>query len=144
MIQVGTELDFDWIYKMHGKYSDTLGAPYPAAIRQDLTKGRIIIDDEKQGFCQYTPMNRNPYSTVHTICVGERARRKHLASSFLDYIMDKHDSDIQAVCIKDSISEKFWANKGKLIGTKQSKKGTELCIYFVENTNKKTVKNKLF
>ena len=144
MVKVATDSDFDWIYKLHGKNSTLLGPPFPAAIRQDLEKGRIIIDDEQQGFCQYTPMNRNPYSTVHIICVAEEARGKHLASSFLDYIMDKHDSDIQAVCIKDTISEKFWSKKGVLTGTKKSKKGTDLCIYQVENKNKKFVKKKLF
>lgn len=144
MISYAKDDDFDWIYKLHGKNTNLLGAPYPAAIREDIKKERIIINEDKNAFCQFTPMNRNPYSTVHIICVSEEARGKHIASKFLEFIMDAYDSDIQAVCIKDSLSEKFWSSKGKKVGSKNSKSGTELSIYKVENLNKKTYKIDLF
>ena len=126
-----TEEEFDWIYKLHGKNSKLLGAPYPAAIRQDLYKGRIITTDSRLGFCQFTPPNRNAYTTVHIICTKEEARGKHVASNFVNYLVDKYKLPVHAVCETDTLSEKFWSSVGIKIGTKFSRKGTPLSIYEV-------------
>ena len=137
-IILAQEDDFDWIYQLHGKNTKLLGAPYPAAIRQDLYKGHILTTDDKLGFCQFTPPKRNFYTTVHIICTKDEARGKHIASQFVEYLCKTYEMPVRAVCETDTLSEKFWSSQGAKIGEKQSKKGTPLSIYEVgENVKSK-------
>lgn len=139
-----TEEEFDWIYKLHGKNTDLLGAPYPAAIRQDLYKKRIITTIDRLGFCQFTPPNRNQYTTVHIICVKDEGRGKHLASIMVDYLCDRYKVPVQAVCEAGTLSEKFWSSRGVKIGDKKSRKGTPLSIYRVGEMHRDDDKVSLF
>ena len=134
--------DFDWIYPLYSKNTQYLGPPIPAAIRQSLADNNVLTNDERTGFCIFHIAKTKGHISVSTICVDEKSRRQHLGKQFIDFLKENYTYSIRSVCISNTSSERFWASVSEKIGTKYSRKGTELSIY--EINRDKFVKEKLF
>ena len=128
------ECDFDFVYRLHGKNSDLLGPCMPASLKESFRNNEIIIAEDNLGFCEFHVCKRDKHTTVYHICTTEHARGKGIARQFLEFLRDKYKLGIQAVCISNSASEKFWSKVAKKISDKVSRKGTKLSVYYIGDT----------
>lgn len=127
--------DFYFIYKLHDTASDLLGPIFPGDMKKNMRNKEVIIYDDPEpcAFCEFHVSKRRQYTAVYCICTAESARRRGIALKFLQFLEQVYKLPIKAVCITNSASEAFWSKVAKKVGTKYSKKGTELSIY-IRNT----------
>lgn len=129
--KIKDKCDFEFVYKLHGKNSDLLGPCMPASLKESFRNNEVIIAEDNLGFCEFHVCKRDKHVTVYHICTTEHARGKGVAKSFLNFLMDTYKMPIQAVCITNSASEKFWSKVAVKIASKVSRKGTDLSVYYI-------------
>lgn len=134
--------DFDWIYPLYSNNTDYLGPVFPTTIRECIADNSMLIDDNHKGFCEFHIAKTKGHISVYVICVDETYRRQHLGRQFIDFLKENYTFTIRAICPSNTSSEKFWSAVAEKVGTKYSRKGTELSIY--EINKDKFIKEKLF
>ena len=123
--------DFDWIYKLFGKNGDLLGPIMPPVMKKAMFNHEVLVVDNL-GFCEFHVARRLNHVTIYHICVSAEARGQGLGRKFIDYLANKYQMPVQAICIKDTSSEAFWSKVAEKIDSKVSRKGTQLSVYLYE------------
>ena len=137
------ECDYPWISEIWKKNSKLLTPLIPGWVKPTFREGKIVSYTGKYDFCIFNAPKRKDTITIQDICISEEGRGQGIARKLLTELMNMYDRDIVAKCIKGSSADSFWSHLGVKIGEEPSKQST-LCIYQVDNPNKKQVKFSLW
>lgn len=128
--------DVESIYNLAKKESKLLGPVIPPEIKQFIERKNCLVakdceEDLVIAFVLYTPLKTSPSLTIYSICVNKNYRGKNIATYMVNYLQELYNRDIEATCIKDTDSEKFWSSVACKIYEKEGKKN-KLCRYRVK------------
>lgn len=132
-IRLATIDDFDNIYALYNKESNSVGPVMPFAIRERISLSECIVAEEDGtflGVCNFHLLKKVEKSTIYEIAVCKEARRKGVAKKLVDYVIDRYKRPLTAKCIKGSDAEKFWSSIGTYLAEEDSRK-QKVCIYQV-------------
>lgn len=135
--------DYPWVADLWKHNAKLLTPLMPGWVKPEFKNNKIVTITGTKDFCIFNVPRKYDYITIQDICVDESLRGQGIARQILLNLMETYDRDILAKCIKGSSADSFWSHIGEKIREEPSKQ-TILCVYKVNNTNKKYTKTELF